>query len=149
MKKIIPITKCYPMVRNEPMTSDFQVQHSPFWVNLGFSCKTETLGSLHSHALLILTKLSKSKDQVVNEQKFKDSLRLAQKGEWNQRSCVQTSLGVTFCHWNFLGFFVVKPLMPILAYCQCCVFVHYLCVEVYVITNCLHYLHSHLTCHPH
>ena len=31
----------------------FQVQHSPFYTNLIFACKTETLGSLYSHALLI------------------------------------------------------------------------------------------------
>ena len=49
----------------------FQVQHSPFWTNLAFACKTKTLGSLYSHALLILTKSSKSKNQVVHEQKFK------------------------------------------------------------------------------
>ena len=49
-----------------------QVQHSPFWDNLTFSCKTETLGSLYSHALLILTKSSKSKNQVMHEQKFED-----------------------------------------------------------------------------
>ena len=36
------------------------------WV-LAFACKTETLGSLYSHALLILTKSSKSKNQVVHE----------------------------------------------------------------------------------
>ena len=34
--------------------------------------KTETSGSLYSHALLILTKSSKSINQVVHEQKFKD-----------------------------------------------------------------------------
>ena len=34
----------------------FQVQHYPFWTNLACACKTETLGSLYSHALLILTK---------------------------------------------------------------------------------------------
>ena len=52
----------------------FQVQHYPFWTKLAFACKTETLGSLYSHALLILTKSSKSKNQVVHEQKFKDRL---------------------------------------------------------------------------
>ena len=31
----------------------FQVQHYPFYTNLTFACKTETLGSLYSHALLI------------------------------------------------------------------------------------------------
>ena len=32
--------------------------HAPFYTNLAFACKTETLGSLYSHALLILTKSS-------------------------------------------------------------------------------------------
>ena len=27
----------------------FQVQHYPFWTNLAFACKTETLGSLYSY----------------------------------------------------------------------------------------------------
>ena len=36
----------------------FQVQHSPFWTKLIFACKTETLGSLYSHALLIIAKSS-------------------------------------------------------------------------------------------
>ena len=39
-----------------------------------FACKSETYRSLHSHAILILTKSSKSKNQVVHEQKFKDPL---------------------------------------------------------------------------
>ena len=39
---------------------------------LAFAGKTETLGSLYSHALLIPTKSSKSKHQVVHGQKFKD-----------------------------------------------------------------------------
>ena len=47
-----------------------QVQHAPLYTNLAFACKTEILGSLYSHALLILTKSSKSKHQVVHEQKF-------------------------------------------------------------------------------
>ena len=36
------------------------------------ACKAETLGFLYSHALLIPTYTSKSKNQVVHEQKFKD-----------------------------------------------------------------------------
>ena len=52
----------------------FQVQHYPFYTNLTFACKMETLGSLHSHALLILLKSSKSKHQVEHKQKFKDLL---------------------------------------------------------------------------
>ena len=39
-----------------------QVQHSSFWTNLAFACKTATLGSLYSHAQLIPTKSSKSKN---------------------------------------------------------------------------------------
>ena len=50
------------------------VQYSSFWTNLAFACKTETLVSLYIHALLILTKSSNSKNQVVHVQKFKDLL---------------------------------------------------------------------------
>ena len=50
----------------------FKVQHAPFYTNLTFACNTETLRSLYSHALLILTWSSKSKNQVVHEQMFKD-----------------------------------------------------------------------------
>ena len=32
--------------------------HSPFWTKLTFACKAKTLGSLYSHAQLILTKSS-------------------------------------------------------------------------------------------
>ena len=39
-----------------------------------FACKTGPLGSLYSHALLIPLKSSKSKCQVMHEQKFKDLL---------------------------------------------------------------------------
>ena len=41
-------------------------------MHLTFACKTVTLGSLYSHALLIPLNSSKSKYQVVHEQKFKD-----------------------------------------------------------------------------
>ena len=47
--------KMLPPVRIEPiplMNLWFQVQHYPFYTNLSFACKTETLGSLYSHALL-------------------------------------------------------------------------------------------------
>ena len=56
----------------ERLDISLQVQHPPFLV---FACKTEILGSLYSHVLLIQTKLFKSKNQVVHEQKFKDLLR--------------------------------------------------------------------------
>ena len=62
------------LVSIEPLNLWFQVQHAPLYTNLAFACKTETLSSLYSHALLILTKSSKSKHQVVHEQKFKDLL---------------------------------------------------------------------------
>ena len=50
----------------------FQVQHVPFYTNLTFACNTETLGSLYSHTLLIPTESTKSKNQVVHKQMFKD-----------------------------------------------------------------------------
>ena len=65
-----------------------QVQHSPLWANWAFTRTTETLGSLYSHALLNPTKSSKSKNQVMQIQKFKAHARSAQKGEcwtWNQK----------------------------------------------------------------
>ena len=34
-------------VSNEPLDLSFQVQHSPFWTNLAFAYKTETLGSFY------------------------------------------------------------------------------------------------------
>ena len=55
----------------EPLDLQFQFQNSPFWANLAFACKTEILGSLYSHALLIQAKSSKFKNQVVDGQKFK------------------------------------------------------------------------------
>ena len=102
----------------------FQVQHYPFYTNWTFACKTETLGSLYSYALFILTESPKSKNQVVHEQKFKDLLSSTcqvsverRVWTWNQRSWeawVLFPLGVTFCHW--ILFQVVKPLMPIFAW---------------------------------
>ena len=66
-----------PPVGIEPsplLTSDSKSKDSPFYTNFTFACKTETFGSLYSHALLIPFKSSKSKNQVVHEQKFKDHL---------------------------------------------------------------------------
>ena len=62
------------LVSIEPLDLWFQVQHAPLYTNLAFACKTETLSSLYSHALLILTKSSKSKHQVLHEQNLKDLL---------------------------------------------------------------------------
>ena len=52
----------------------FQVQHSPFWAKWSFACKTDFRFLIYSHALLIPIKLSKSKNQVMHEQKFKEPL---------------------------------------------------------------------------
>ena len=63
-----------PQVWIEPgslMNLWFQVQQAPLYTNWTFACKTETLTSLYRHALLIPLKSSKSKYQVVHEQKFK------------------------------------------------------------------------------
>ena len=62
------------LVSIEPLNLRFQAQHAPLYTKVAFACKTETLSSLYSHALLILTKSSKSKHQVVHEQKFKGLL---------------------------------------------------------------------------
>ena len=62
------------LVSIEPLDLWFQVQHDLLYTNLAFACKTEILSSLYSHTLLILTKSSKSKHQVVHEQMFKDLL---------------------------------------------------------------------------
>ena len=48
-KKMLPPVGIEP----GPLIAWFQVQHYPFYTNLTFACKTETLGSLYSHALLI------------------------------------------------------------------------------------------------
>ena len=37
-----------------------------FWTNLAFACKTETLGSLYSHALLILCKSSGDRSLTIS-----------------------------------------------------------------------------------
>ena len=77
--------------------------------NLAFACKTETLSSLYSHALLILTKSSKSKHQVVHEQKFKDLLSNTCQVRV-ERSILDLGSEVQWfnthwgniCYWNFL-----------------------------------------------
>ena len=45
------------LVSIEPLNLWFQVQHASLYTNLAFACKIETLSSLYSHALLILTKI--------------------------------------------------------------------------------------------
>ena len=100
--------KMLPPVGIEPR-QPLILSHYPFYTNLTFACKTETLGSRYSHALLILLKSSKSKHQVVHEQKFKDLLsstcqvsveRIVLDLE-SEAAWVLFPLGVTFCHWIF------------------------------------------------
>ena len=52
--------KCCPSGNRTQASQNpwFQVQHYPFLVNCSFACKTETLGSLYSHALLTIAKSS-------------------------------------------------------------------------------------------
>ena len=56
-----------------------------WWTNLAFICKTETLDSLYSHALLIPIKSFKSKNQDVQEHKFKDLLSSTCLSSWERR----------------------------------------------------------------
>ena len=103
-------------------TSDPKSKHAPLYTNLTYACKTETSSSLYSHALLILTKLSKSKHQVVHEQKFKD-LHSSTCQVSIDRSMLDLGWEVQWfnTHWgnilllDFFCFHIVKPLMPILA----------------------------------
>ena len=61
------------LVSIEPLDLWSQVQHAPLYTNLALACKTETLSSLYSHALLILTKSSKSKHQLKLNRSLKIS----------------------------------------------------------------------------
>ena len=89
----------------------FQVQHSPFSTNLSFTCKTETLGSLYSHALLILTKSSKSINQVVHKQKFKDQRFMKGLGSIPTRGNILSLDFFLFSHskqhWHYCQFRLV------------------------------------------
>ena len=93
---------------NRTQALRFQVQHAPSWATEAIACKAKTLGSLYSRALLILTQSSKSKNQVVHEQKFKISqVASAQLGYrafsyslWKIR--LQLSLFTVDCNCNFL-----------------------------------------------
>ena len=86
----------------------------------GLSCETETLGSLYSHALLILTESLKSKNQGVYELKFKDLLSsicqvsperfvLHLESEVMRGPGSIPRGGITF-FTGFFGFHIVKPL---------------------------------------
>ena len=109
------------LVSIEPLNLWFQVQHAPLYTNLAFACKTETLSSLYTHALLILTKSSKSKHQVVHEQEFKDLLSsTCQVSVERSMLNLESEIQWFNTHWGnillleFFVFDVVKPLMPIL-----------------------------------
>ena len=64
-----------PPVGIEPRTSVFQVVHAPVWANSLFVCKSKTLKSLNSLALLILTESFKSViNWYVNKRQFKSRI---------------------------------------------------------------------------
>ena len=119
------MTKCYPRWNRTWASHNlwFQVQHYPLYSNLTIACKTETLGSLYNHALLIPLKSSKSKYQVVHEQKFKDLLSSTcqvsvERIVLDLESEVMRGLGSIPTGRNILSLdfsHIVKPLMPILA----------------------------------
>ena len=99
------------LVSIEPLDLWFQVQHAPLYTSLALACKTETLSSLYSHALLILSKSSKSKHQVVHEQKFKDfpSSKCPVSVERSMLDLETWASGsipteVTFCYWKLFVF---------------------------------------------
>ena len=72
-KDLIVKTKVPPVrfdLMQETITG-LGVQCLTKWAKQAFACKSETFRSLYSHALLILTKSSKSKNLVVHEQKYK------------------------------------------------------------------------------
>ena len=81
------------------VTSDSKSSMAPFYTNLAFDCKTETLSSLYSHALLILIKSSKSKHQVVHEQKFKDLLSSTCQASV-ERSMLESEVQWFNTHWG-------------------------------------------------
>ena len=58
----------------QEIITGLRVQCLTNWAKLAFACKSKTFRSWYSHTLLIPTESSKSKNQVVHEQKFKDSL---------------------------------------------------------------------------
>ena len=110
----------------------FQVQHYPFYTKLTFACKTETLGSLYSHVLLILLKSSKSKHQVVHEQTFKDLLSSTcqvsverivldlESQAMRDQGSIPTGgniLSLDFCH-IVKSVMPILPLLPILSICE-------------------------------
>ena len=101
-----PVTKCYPRENRTRAASDSK--SNTILSTLTFACKTETLGSLYSHALLILTESSKSKNQVLHELKFKDLLSSTCQVsverivlDLESEVSVLFPPGIKFCHWIF------------------------------------------------
>ena len=90
-------------IESGPLITSDSKSITSFYTNLTFACKTETLGSLYNHALLIPLKSSKSKYQVMHEQKFQDLLSSTCQVsvEWrvDLESEVMRGLGFYF-HWG-------------------------------------------------
>ena len=89
-----PVTKYYPR-GNRAQALRFQVQHDPSYTNLTFACNAETLGSLYSPALPILTESTKSSGY--------------------EQGPGSTPTGGNILLVDFFCFHVVKTLVPILA----------------------------------
>ena len=121
-----PMTKCCPHCdRSRPLINLIPSPTLSFLDYFAFASKTETVDSLYNHALFILTKSSKSKNQVMHEHKFKDLLRStcltsSERRVLDLESEIMRGLGFIPAGGNILsiGFFcfhIAKPLMPILA----------------------------------
>ena len=68
---MVPTTACHLSIRGFSKLPKLAIMFTTSKQN---ACKTGTLGSLCSNALLIKTKSPKSKNQVVHEQKCQDLL---------------------------------------------------------------------------
>ena len=109
-------------MRIEPRTSESKSNtYSPLWAILAIA----TLEIFKFLSCTILFFDLNDLDRTHRAWLFKKlkfsvlhaNAKLVQKGEcwtWNKSSWVQSSLGVTFCYWNFC-FNTVKLLVPILA----------------------------------
>ena len=92
-------------------------KYSPLFTNLTFSYKTETLGFLYTHALIILTKSSKSKNPLSSTCQFNVERRVLDfELETHQRPWFNSQWG-NFLSLDLFCFHVVKSLMPIFIYC--------------------------------
>ena len=123
----------------------FQFQHSPFWTNLAFACKTETLGYLYSHALLILTKSSKSKKSsgVWTEDLLSSTCLTSSENAnigillafrlWKTR----LSIRYNWWHWPWPWFWPMSYLSVILTRREICIILWkcFICIQIFFRTH--------------